>query len=141
MNRNDMYNTFQNEEFEYDYPISFELRNKDYLEMNNVNNIEWNYGDTASIIFHVIDNDEDIDLSNSEIKVQFKNFRYEVVYEEVFHENDINQEETTITVNINEETSKNIFLRGNYTCSMILTDQSGDVTTILQPENCIIYIK
>ena len=157
MYNNDMYKTFKDENIIYDYTFSFERQNKDYLVNYNNAKFGWDYGNTVSVVFKFVEpEDYDPNLVSSKyppeiiiptpedgisgiFKVRFFNFRFEEIFEHEFVPNIDSEESSELTVNIDEETSKTVFKKGIYYCSVenVHIDHSK---TLLAPENCILYV-
>lgn len=146
IDHNDLYNVFDSEQFDYYYPITWEKRNKEYLEMSEKSSATWNYQDTVRFSINLRECNEDIVnndfLDNSDIVVTFYNFRYESIYSQTYSTNDLDSEEYTIILDIDRETSSNIFTKGIYRMGIIVKSQeeNGDFTTVLSSEDFLIYV-
>lgn len=129
-----LYTDYSDQDIEYSYPISFEKRNRVYLQLNQTPAGSWNYGDTVEIIFtiEVIEGE----LDGKTLEVNFYNFRYEVV------ETATEEAGNTVSITIDEETSKESFKKGNYYCGVRLIDtENQTVLTILDPQSCLLYVE
>lgn len=75
----DMYNTFDTTCLCYNYPISFEKRNRDYLSYTKDFKGSWNYGDNIELSFNLeeFDYDEEDYFLDKKLKIIFFNFRME----------------------------------------------------------------
>ena len=51
--RGNIYDNYNNKDFDYDYPITFKERNKEYLEMLSKPSVTWRYGDSVKLRFTV----------------------------------------------------------------------------------------
>lgn len=140
MNRNDMYNTYSNEKFCYFYPISFSNQNREYLLSKCPIAASWFFGDTPFLAFMLVDEEIDF-LKNSNIKISFFNFRGEEVYQKNFTYDDIDKDTKCIYLEIDEETSTSIFIRGIYKCSITMEKDEVEYQTILPKEYCKIYVR
>ena len=139
---NDMYNTFNNVCLQYNYPISFKYGNKDYLRPNNEFRDSWVYGDTIQLNFNFKKSnfDDKNYLDDSTIKVTFYNFRMEPIYEQIYESHEILKKDSRkLSINIDCNTSKEIFLKGTYFFSIqFLKDDK--VYTITPPINNIVTV-
>lgn len=134
----------------YDFPYSFEERNKIYLQCKQIPYWIWNEYDTTSISFDleklwkdcscypeiVLD---DIDPETHNLEITFYNFRFEELqsFQKEF--------DKKINLDITPEITKD-FPSGIYYCSLILncTDESDPINmrrTILNKEKCLIYVR
>lgn len=135
---------FDFDDFEYDYPISFKLRNKEYLEMNDSAVFNWYCGDTTTLIFNLYESvDDGIDnfLDGKQVVIKFYNFRGEEIHSETFTPNEINQETYTINLEITSEISQK-FTSGNYSCSVLVEDieeENREIQTVA--DNLLIYVR
>ena len=122
---NDMYNDYHCCTIPYDYPYSFEERNKIYLQCKQIPYWIWNEFDTTSISFDIkkllkhcccypeIEFD-DIDPEKNKFHFTFYNFRYEMLFE-------VDKEITeTVSVEISKDISEKYFPSGIYFCSLVL---------------------
>ena len=146
----DMYKDYSCETFHYHYPISFECRNRDYLQLVNPIKVCWVYGDTIPLKFNLLDrypdDEEDIPeyFENKTGKVTFYNFRLEEIYSWEFDSSAIQFDDKNyyVQLDIDSQTSLEIFRRGIYYCGMVLTDtETGDVETLLYYDKCSIMVK
>lgn len=147
---NDMYDTFDNAELEYNYPIDFIKRNKRYLLPKRSSSFTWNYGDTVDLVFLLAKRDIEIDedyLEGKQIVIEFYNFRRELIYERTFVENanEIDLENKVIVVPLSVDVSKNIFKKGSYFCRMFIEDiedsESREIHTILPEDVYSFYVR
>ena len=133
-NPDPIYTDYSDQDFDYFYPISFDKRNKVYLQLNQTPAGSWNYGDTVEIVFTI----EVIEgaLEGKMLEVTFYNFRYEEVETAVEPAGDL------VIITIDEETSKQSFKRGNYYCGVKLKDEEQQTSlTILDPQSCLLYVE
>ena len=76
-----IYDTYDEYNFNYCYPYTFDARNKSYLEDKYSPVGFWNYGDNIIICFHLTDENgeqlEPEDFENRIVKINFYNFRFE----------------------------------------------------------------
>ena len=66
----DMYKDYSNEEFPYNYPFSFRLKNKKYLEPYPPISAWWYYGETVNIELDLTDIDVFKDVEDISIFLQ-----------------------------------------------------------------------
>ena len=136
----DMYKDYSDEDFTYNYPISFRRRNKAYLYTLDPINVQWYYGDTVQLIFDLIDEESSTEalipeyFEGRNVIVTFLNFRGEVVNTVTFTKDDIQGDETDyfIEYDIDRETSSKIFPTGIYYCGIkaVSVEDDGDVDTL-----------
>lgn len=144
----DMYKDYSGKCLPYSYPISFDLRNKSYLWLNEPIRVKWYYGDYVPMTFKLCDKDPDDEqsipeyLENKTIELTFYNFRKEEVLNVEFVPNDVLSDEEVyyIEYTIDSETSAKLFSRGIYYCGMTLVDENNDVETILYYNKCPIEV-
>ena len=130
----DLYTDYSDQDIEYSYPISFEKRNRVYLQLNQTPAGSWLYGDTVEIIFTIEVLEGELD--GKTIEVNFYNFRHEVI------ETATEEAGDTVSIIIDEETSKESFKKGNYYCGVRLIDtENQTVLTILDPQSCLLYVE
>lgn len=130
----DMYNTFDTVCLCYNYPISFEKRNRDYLRYNKNFKGFWNYGDTIELSFNLkkVDCDEEDYFLDKKLKITFFNFRMEQVYELIPDQFDVVEDDyRKLIINLNSEISKTIFKRGTYFFSVQVV--SNDYVYTISP--------
>lgn len=170
---NDMYNDYSCCNIPYDYPYSFEERNKIYLQCKQIPYWIWNEFDTVSITFDITKllkncpcypeiTFEDIDANIHRFYLDFYNFRYEHLFQV---EKEITE---TVTFDVTKDISEEYFPSGIYYCSLILksieteedttttsdsesteedssdtttTETSETIRTILNKEDCLLYVK
>ena len=145
---NDMYETYSDICLNYEYPISFECRNRTYLYLNDPVKVKWYFGDEVPLKFNILDRDDTDEetvpeyLQNKIINIKFYNFRKELIYETEFHDTDIQYDEENYYVElvIDTPTSEEIFKRGIYYCGAKLIDEDENQETILYYENCSIMV-
>lgn len=139
---NDMYNTFDNVYLQYDYPISFKCRNKDYLRPNNEYRGSWVYGDSVQLSFNFkeFDFDDEDYFDNCNIKITFYNFRMEPIYEQLHNSYELSKDDfRKLLIDIDANTSKDIFLKGVYFFGIQLF-KDDKVYTISPPTDNIINV-
>lgn len=133
---NDMYRDFSDQSFEYNYPITFEKRNKEYLQPQYTPFKEWCYGDDVTLTFTLKTGEVP---EGARVLITFFNFRYEIV-----KALDLIDWAQTITVNIDSKTSKEVFKRGNYYCMLQIisgTEENPVVKTAIAMNDCLLYVK
>ena len=145
---NNMYDTYDDCKFSYYTPSDFDNRTRDYLLSRYTPKAAWDYDDTLSIIFNLLECpnlDQNIldSLEGKYVKVNFYNFRYEYI---PFEFED--QASSEFSVDITYEISKKYFDRGIYYCSVKLITYDNEnkenieeSTTILSRENCSFYVQ
>lgn len=140
---NDMYNNYHCCTIPYDYPYSFEERNKIYLQCKQIPYWIWNEFDTTSISFDMkkllkhcccypeIEFD-DIDPEKNKFHFTFYNFRYEMLFE-------VDKEITeTVSIEITKDISEQYFPSGIYFCSLVLQSIEEDENEIVDdPEEVV----
>ena len=140
---NDMYNNYHCCTIPYDYPYSFEERNKIYLQCKQIPYWIWNEFDTTSISFDIkkllkhcccypeIEFD-DIDPEKNKFHFTFYNFRYEMLFE-------VDKEITeTVSIEITKDISEQYFPSGIYFCSLVLQSIEEDENEIVDdPEEVV----
>lgn len=139
-----IYDTYDEYNFNYCYPYTFDARNKSYLEDKYAPVGSWNYGDNIIIRFHLTGSNgeplEPEDFEDRFVKIKFYNFRFE----QLNYELEFTAQEY-IEVNISYEDSEKYFQRGIVYCSMDIIsyneEEIYDVSTILPRETCMFYIK
>lgn len=139
---NDMYNTFDNVCLQYDYPISFNCRNKDYLRPNNCFRGSWSYGDSVELSFNLreFDSDDEDYFENSIVRIVFYNFRMEPVYEQSHDSYELAETDfRKLIIDIDCETSKDIFLKGTYFFSVQLIN-GNKIFTVSPPTDNIVDV-
>lgn len=151
---NNMYDTFDGCKFSYYTPCTFDHRTRDYLLSRYTPKAVWDYDDTLSIVFNLIECPEIDDnilesLDGKYVRVNFYNFRYEQLPFEYEAE-----AKETFTVEVDYETSKKYFDRGTYACSVKLItyeeveNDDGEIEkvvnesiTLLPREYCSFYVQ
>lgn len=146
---NNMYNTYDNCEFSYYTPSTFDNRTRDYLLSRYTPEAVWDYSDTLNITFHIIDESSDSsiiseDLAGKYIKLKFYNFRDELIP----FEYEIEAEEE-FTVSIPYNVSKKYFKPGTYKCSVQLITYTSsddekeiiDFLTLMNKDQCMFYVQ
>jgi hypothetical protein len=130
-----IYTDYSDKQFEYSYPISFDIRNKDYLQTKSNLYGQWAEGDTVEIFFKLTEEDNSEWYENKTVKVTISDFRYEEVYTATF------KASPKIVLSIDSKTSQ-LFTPGVYYCEVkLLDDITNDVTTLLDEEECCLYVK
>lgn len=131
-----IYTDYSDKHFEYSYPISFDLRNKDYLQTKSNLYGQWAEGDTVEIFFRLTDADSNSEwYKDKKVQVTINDFRYEEIYTVTF------DAAPKIILSIDAETSK-LFSPGVYYCEVKLIDSiTKDITTLLDEEECCLYVK
>lgn len=114
----DMYKDYSNEEFPYNYPFSFRLKNKKYLEPYPPISAWWYYGETVNLELDLSDTEESFE--GKQISVNIYNFRKEIVDGKVFVPNDIN--ENILIYSIDQKTSNDVFTEGIYYLELSLNE-------------------
>lgn len=123
---NDLYNTFDNQQFEYYSKYQAE----DYSP-----NAEWCRGDTATIVFDL--NKYEGQLSDEALFiVTFFDFRMEPLFDVEVIPDTNNQ----IYCFINKEISDQFFNKGIYYCSL-QAESINQSVTIVSPEDCRLRVK
>ena len=140
---NDMYKEFNNSDFSYYTPSSFDNRVRTYLLDRYSPRAIWNYMDTVSISFNLLELIDDEYLDDKDLILTFYNDRYEVMPITIPHSFD--NETTVITFNIDYDTSCLYFKKGTYHCSIeaVKYDEEGSRTyscMILSPNDCCFYV-
>lgn len=145
---NNMYDTYDGCKFSYYTPSDFDNRTRDYLLSRYTPKAAWDYNDTLTIAFNLVEcpnvDDSVLDaLEGKFVRVNFYDFRYETIpfeYEA--------PAETAFNVAIDYENSKKYFDRGTYYCDVKLityTDEEKtdieDYTTLLPREYCCFYVQ
>ena len=151
---NNMYETYDDCKFRYYSPSDFDHRTREYLLPRYTPKAVWDYDDTLSIVFNLVEcpeiDDSILDsLEGKYVRVNFYNFRYEQLPFEYEAE-----ALKTFTVDIDYETSKKYFNRGIYNCSVKLftyneiEDENGELIkvveesiTLLPREYCSFYVQ
>ena len=141
MNNTDMYCTYSDGNFPYFFPISFNKRNKDYLELNSTPNIQWNEGDTISIIFKITDHDtSDIELKGSRFIVSFYNFRGEKICCRSFDYDSIDPFESYLILWVDKEMTQ-LFPPGVYNVDIVMTNEENDsILTLMTKDEFLIRV-
>lgn len=131
---NDMYDTFDNVSFNYNFPFSFELRNKPYLEMIDKAYDSWNYSAVTDITFEI----DDVDVETDYLKLTLYNYRYEEVLSVVSTDIDNN----TVTFTLNSENSE-ILIPNIYLFSVELFDNDDNLKRVVinQSEDNFFYVR
>lgn len=159
---NDMYNDFWCCNIPYDFPYSFEERNKIYLQGKQIPYWIWNVGDNTTMKFDLEKlwtecpccpemSLDDIDPNEYCLEITFYNFRYEKILQELLPFSKTPEFEITVDM------SKDVFSSaGVYYCSLVLKtlllkDENADGEdenlineirrTIINRENCLIFVR
>lgn len=142
-----MYETFDDVDFEYNYPISFEYRNKDYLKSDNPPFAKWHQGDTVDIIFKIDNNscnqgsnNPESALSDMYLTLKLYNFRREHIgtFTNGLGGILVVDEENRIHWPINKELSSKI-KKGIYYCG-ITAEVDDEVDTLVDANYCSLYV-
>lgn len=141
---NDMYCTYDNAQFQYNYPYSFDKANKCYLYNKQMPNVSWVYGDSVELNFNLAVINDLPNLSGKSFKFIVYNYRMENIYE-------FGRVEATLTpsFNIDVELSQTVFIPGVYFCELQLYTFDVDenekeiitsMTTLIPPTKYICYV-
>lgn len=150
---NNMYNTYDDCEFSYYTPSTFDHRTRDYLLPRYTPKAVWDYGDTPNIVFNLHEcglSTTDInEIAGKNLKIQFYTNQFELI---PFEEEIEAAEEFTVAIDY--ETSRKYFKRGTYYCSLSLvtyvendTDNNEEESivetyqTILPMFRCCFYVQ
>lgn len=142
---NNMYNDYDNETFDYYTTSTFDNRIYNYLLSRYQPEAIWNYGDTVTLTFDILDNYNSSELEGKTILINFYNDRYELLpFEKVFTPNNDFSEQ--IQVSIDYDTSNKYFLRGTYHCSIRLAEYDSEnnptyMDTALNMTDYLLYVK
>ena len=128
-NRQDMYNDYSMKHIPYIYNTIFN-RDTDVC-------FEWGFGDTTSLQFNFCFTDEDVNPTwvTKTVTVTIYNFRYEEMFSVTVPGNE------HLVIPIDEETSLT-FPKGVYYCGVKVYDSfDNSVTTVIDPDNCLIMVR
>ena len=135
MNTTDMYNTYSDVCFNYYFPISFNNRNREYIQMNEIPDVQWNCGDTITILFDIKDhNPNDYELVGSQFVVNFYNYRGEIIYSQCYDYGSYDPLQMWLVVWIDRETSE-LFAPGLYRCDIKMTNEESQTTLTLMTKD------
>lgn len=123
---NDMYKTYKDEEFAYNYPINFENRNMPYLEMQDRADGEW-----TSTIDKQFNIKCDYELKENEyFYIQFYNYRYEYVTDD--YSETVNDGYITFDIN---DVMKELLFPDIYYFTLCIQTDGGKVQDIYELED------
>lgn len=167
---NDLYQTFGDKDFKYNYIYAFDKRNKDYLVPNNEAKYRWSYGDPVSLVFifeDLLNTLDNVDVNDyhwnassnpsTTIVIPVTNTVWNKATEDItvdinfiftfynFRFEEVFQTEVSLSdetaVIIDEDTSASTFLKGVYYCKVQAIYDDGKKLTIVPPEDCLIYVE
>lgn len=135
---NDIYETFDDEQFRYHYPLNFDTRRKDYLKPLDFPIVTWDFEDTIKISFKISP-----EYREYVINITVYNFRFEQVYEV----SETPQEHDVVQLVIDSNLSKTVFRKGLYYCRLQAVRQIDgeedheELITIMSANQCGFQIK